>query len=477
MYYLIQKKYRAAALQYKRMESVTRSPIYNHASESLSGVSTIRAYDTRDQAEAKNALVTNTNTSATFCMRTIERWLGIRLESIGNAIVLVAGLMGVASKGTGIYTGYIGIALIYGMRITGMLSWAVQSTTELSITMNSVERILHYVNDDDPEEPEGKKLVEPPSGWPNAGQIKFDRLSMRYREGLDLVLRGLTFTVEGGQRVGICGRTGAGKSSLLLALFRMVEPASGGIIVSTATSNRPVATLSSDAERCCHQIDGVDINQISLKNLRSRMSIIPQDPVLFSGDVKFNLDPLGAASEQELWTVLERVHLDAKIRSLEGGLEASVAEFGDSFSVGQRQLICMARALLRRSQVLLMDEATSSVDIDTECAPAHLPRASAPFACCCLRIQTDCVCTRSRKIQELVRVEFARQTILTIAHRLNTIIDYDRIVVIDAGQVAEMDTPHRLLADGDSRFSALVAETGADSEAKLRAMAAGQGTP
>lgn len=237
-----------------------------------------------------------------------ERWLSLRLESIGNSIVLIAGLLGVFSKGSGIYSGYIGIALVYGMRITQMLSWAVRSSTELAINMNSVERIMHYVNHPDPEEPIGKKLVVPPSNWPAKGQVKFDKLCMRYRPGLELVLHDLDFTVQAGEKVGIVGRTGAGKSSLMLALFRMIEPASGAIL-----------------------IDGIDISTISLLDLRSRMSIIPQDPVLFSGDVRFNLDPKEEKSDHELWSVLERVHLDGKIRSLDGGLSAAVSESGDSF--------------------------------------------------------------------------------------------------------------------------------------------------
>jgi ABC-type multidrug transport system fused ATPase/permease subunit len=262
LYYSIQRTYKIAALQYKRMESVTRSPIYNHTGETLSGISTIRAYDTADKAEQKNADVTNINSKAMFIMRTVERWLDLRLQSIGNAVVLVAGLMGVASKGTGVYSGLIGIALVYGMRITQMLSWAVRSSTELAINMNSVERILHYTDNPDPEEPRGKQLIVPPASWPSAGKVQFSKLCMRYRPGLELVLHDLDFIVEGGEKVGIVGRTGAGKSSLMLALFRMIEPASGAIT-----------------------IDGIDISKISLHNLRARMSIIPQDPVLFSGDV------------------------------------------------------------------------------------------------------------------------------------------------------------------------------------------------
>ena len=175
----------------------------------------------------------------------------MRLEGIGNLIVLVAGLLGVLSRGNGTYSGYIGIALVYGMRITQMLSWAVRSSTELAINMNSVERVLHYVDMADPEEPRDKKTVTPPPGWPNAGAVHFDKLCMRYRAGLELVLKDLDFKVSGGETVGICGRTGAGKSSLMLALFRMIEPASG-----------------------CIRIDGVDISTVTLHTLRRCLSLV-----------------------------------------------------------------------------------------------------------------------------------------------------------------------------------------------------------
>lgn len=286
LYWYVQKIYKLAALQYKRLDSTTRSPIYNQFSESLGGLATIRAYAVEDTCESKNSDIVNTNTRTQFTQRMVERWLSVRLECIGNLVVGVAGLLGVASAGSGTYAGFIGISLVYGMRVTGMLNWAVRSTTELATQMNCVERILHYVKTIEPEEQEN--AVEPPPGWPRQGVVEFRKYSMRYRPGLDLVLKEVQCVVEAGEKVGICGRTGSGKSSLMLALFRMIEPASGSII-----------------------IDGVDISTISLKNLRMRLSIIPQDPVLFSGTVSFNIDPTENSTDNEIWEALDKVHLGA----------------------------------------------------------------------------------------------------------------------------------------------------------------------
>jgi ATP-binding cassette subfamily C (CFTR/MRP) protein 1 len=317
LYWYVQKVYKLAALQYKRLDSTTRSPIYNQFSESLGGLSTIRAYAVEPVCEDKNSDIVNTNTRTQFTQRMVERWLSVRLECIGNVVVGVAGLLGVSSAGTGTYAGFIGISLVYGMRVTGMLNWAVRSTTELATQMNCVERILHYVKTVEPEEKENS--IEPPVGWPHAGVVEFKKYSMRYRPGLDLVLKEVDCVVEAGEKVGICGRTGSGKSSLMLALFRMVEPASGSIV-----------------------IDGVDISTISLKALRSQISIIPQDPVLFSGTVSFNIDPTQNSTDNEIWEALDKVHLGDKVRSLDGGLGATVSEYGDMFSTGQRQLVCVS---------------------------------------------------------------------------------------------------------------------------------------
>lgn len=246
----------------------------------------------------------------------------------------------------------------------------------------------------------------PPPGWPQAGAVAFENYSTRYRPGLDLVVKGINADLHSAEKVGIVGRTGAGKSSLTLALFRMVEPAEGRIVV-----------------------DGLDISSIGLHDLRASLTIIPQDPVLFSGSLRFNLDPFGRYSDEELWRALELAHLKKFVAQLPDGLQHAVTEGGENISVGQRQLVCLARALLRRSKILVLDEATAAVDLATDAL-----------------------------IQETIRREFRDSTVLTIAHRLNTILDYDRVLLLDRGQVREFDSPQRLLADRDSVFSAMAAD-------------------
>jgi ABC-type multidrug transport system fused ATPase/permease subunit len=231
--------------------------------------------------------------------------------------------------------------------------------------------------------------------------------SSRYRPGLDLVLKGLSFSVKSGEKIGIVGRTGAGKSSMVMALFRIVEPASG-----------------------CLLIDGMDISTIGLQDLRSRITIIPQEPVLFEGTVRENLDPFKRESDLELWRALESAHLRDKIESMDGKLDAKILQGGENLSVGQRQLICLARAILRRSKILLMDEATAAIDVETDSI-----------------------------IQATIRSEFRNCTVLTIAHRINTVMDSDRILVLDQGRVAEFDSPAHLMRNSRSIFYSLAMES------------------
>jgi len=245
---------------------------------------------------------------------------------------------------------------------------------------------------------------QPPSSWPSNGVIEFKNLKMRYREGLDLVLRGLTFKIQSKEKVGIVGRTGAGKSSLMLALFRICEFAEGTIL-----------------------IDDVDISKIGLNDLRTKISIIPQDPLLFTGTLRTNLDPFGQCSDFEIWNALESCHMKQTIENLTDKLEERVLENGENYSVGQRQLICMARAILKKSKIILFDEATASVDFDSD-----------------------------EVIQKTIRTEFKNTTVLTIAHRINTILDYDKILVLENGKIAEFDTPNNLLSNHQGLFYSLV---------------------
>ena len=250
--------------------------------------------------------------------------------------------------------------------------------------------------------------TQPKEDWPTNGCILFNKYSTRYREGLELVLKQMSFEIKAGHRVGVVGRTGAGKSSLTLALFRLIESAHGSI-----------------------HIDGVDISQLGLYDLRSRLTIIPQDPVLFTGTLRLNLDPFEKHSDQQIWTALELAHLKPFIVCLEAGLNHPVSEGGENLSVGQKQLICLARALLRKSKIIVLDEATAAVDIETD-----------------------------ELIQQTIRKEFNDCTIVTIAHRINTILDYDRVLVMNEGQVAEYDSPQVLLNNYNSIFFSMAKDSG-----------------
>jgi ATP-binding cassette subfamily C (CFTR/MRP) protein 1 len=271
--------------------------------------------------------------------------------------------------------------------------------------MNSVERVLYYTNNVEPEAALTTESDPKIEEWPNKGQIEIQHASMRYRDG-PLVLKDLCVSIKGGEKIGVVGRTGSGKSSLMSALFRITEvDHDGGKIL----------------------IDGVDISTIGLSLLRLSLSIIPQDPVMFSNTVRYNLDPFGERSEYDIWEALKKVQLAEAIAVLPGGLDEQVAEGGENFSQGQRQLLCIARSLLRKPKILVMDEATASIDNETD---AH--------------------------IQEMIRENFASATILTIAHRLNTIMDSDRVLVLDDGRVVEFDSPSALLAKKDGVFKSMV---------------------
>jgi ABC-type multidrug transport system fused ATPase/permease subunit len=301
--------------------------------------------------------------------------------------------------------GWLGLALSYSIEMTGFLKHGVRMIATIEAQMNSVERVLFYTEHIQPEAPERIPEADPPADqWPREGEIVFDGMSMRYRDG-PLVLKDLSFSVKGGERVGVCGRTGSGKSSLMVALFRISEIEDGGAI----------------------KIDGVNTKEIGTTTLRLNLSIIPQDAVIFSNTVRYNLDPFKTCSDEELWDVLTKVKMGEVIALLPGGLDELVAEGGENFSQGQRQLLCIARALLRKPKVLVMDEATASIDNATDAA-----------------------------IQEMIRENFKDATVLTIAHRLNTITDSDRILVLDDGRIAEYDTPQALMDKDDGFFKSMV---------------------
>ncbi|XP_015175308.1 PREDICTED: multidrug resistance-associated protein 1 isoform X5 [Polistes dominula] len=406
VYYFIQRFYVATSRQLKRLESISRSPIYSHFSESVTGAQTIRAFGVQDRFIHESESKVDFNQVCYYPGIIANRWLAVRLEMVGNLIIFFSALFVVLGRDT-ISAGFVGLSVSYSLQITQTLNWLVRMTSDVETNIVAVERIKEY-SETPQEAPWVVPETAPPKEWPVTGQVEFKDYKVRYREGLDLILHGLTFTVNGGEKVGIVGRTGAGKSSLTLSLFRILEAASGKII-----------------------IDGVDVAKLGLHDLRSKLTIIPQDPVLFSGTLRMNLDPFDQHTDDEVWRALEHAHLKSFVQNLLNGLLHEVSEGGDNLSVGQRQLICLARALLRKTKVLVLDEATAAVDLETD-----------------------------DLIQRTIREDFKDCTVLTIAHRLNTILDSDRVIVLDKGLIIEYDAPEVLLRNSSSAFYSMAKDAG-----------------
>ncbi|KAM8837861.1 ATP-binding cassette sub-family C member 3 isoform 2-T2 [Spinachia spinachia] len=392
MYIFVQRFYVATSRQLKRLESVSRSPIYSHFSETVTGSSVIRAYGRHSAFVLMSDMKVDENQKSYYPGIVSNRWLGVRIEFIGNCMVLFAALFAVTGK-ENLDPGLVGLSVSYALQVTMSLNWMVRMTSDLENNIVAVERVKEYseTKTEAPWEVEDKK---PPHDWPTEGTVEFQDYSVRYREGLDLVLKNLTLSVKGGEKIGIVGRTGAGKSSMTLCLFRLLEAAAGEIV-----------------------IDGLKISELGLHDLRSRLTIIPQEPVLFSGTLKMNLDPFEKYSDEELWGALQQSHLHKFVSNQPAKLELECSEGGENLSVGQRQLVCLARALLRKTRILILDEATAAVDLETD-----------------------------DLIQSTIRTQFEDCTVFTIAHRLNTIMDYTRVLVLDKGQIAEFDTPANLIS-------------------------------
>ena len=401
-YSRIQNQYISTSRELKRLDSLAMSPIFSHFSETLQGLAVVRAFRSQGTFMEKNKYLLNESNKCFWPIQCVNRWLSVRLELLGNFIVLcsavvVAGIMPTSA-------GLAGLSLTSALNLTGLMSWMVRQTTELEVNMNSVERLVEY--DDEPTEAPAVILSHRPlPEWPSRGSIEVQDLVVRYRPELDPVLHGISFGVNPGEKIGIAGRTGCGKSTLMMALYRIVEPCGGRVI-----------------------IDSIDVSTIGLYDLRSRLSLVPQDPIVFSGTIRSNIDPFNTVpDDSDLWQALEQVGLATTVRGMEGGLNAVIAETGSNLSSGQRQLLCMARALLRSSRILILDEATSSIDTATDGI-----------------------------IQSTISNAFKDSTVLTIAHRLHTIITSDRVLVLEQGRIKEYDTPSALLANADSSFKRLV---------------------
>ncbi|XP_014750778.1 PREDICTED: multidrug resistance-associated protein 1-like isoform X2 [Sturnus vulgaris] len=405
LYTAFQHFYVTTSCQLRHMEAASRSPIYSHISETFQGSSVIRAHKDQQRFISKSNFLVDENQRICFPGAVADRWLATNLEFLGNGIVLFAALFATMSR-TQLSPGTAGFSLSYALQITGVLNWMVRSWTEVENNIVSVERVREYLRT--PKEALGS-LNSKLQGqvWPTEGRIEFRNYSLCYRPGLELALRGVSVTINGHEKIGITGRTGAGKSSLAVGLLRLVEAAEGAII-----------------------IDGQDIAQLGLHDLRTKITVIPQDPVLFSDSLRMNLDPLNQYTDADIWTALELTQLKNFVADLPEQLEYQCTDQGENLSTGQKQLVCLARALLQKAKILVLDEATAAVDLETDV-----------------------------QIQSMLRTQFRDSTVLTIAHRVNTILDCDRILVLENGRIAEFDTPEHLIAQ-KGLFYRLMEESG-----------------
>jgi ABC-type multidrug transport system fused ATPase/permease subunit len=417
----------------------------------MAGLASIRAFGATDAQLALFTRITNKNLSAYFSYFAVSRWLSMRLDCVTATVVLGIGVFAGLFRDS-MSAGLLGVALAQGLQMSGLLQFAVRQGAETESYMTSVERIAEYGDlDVETDRVKGVDCQDRVQVDNVVNAVEFRDVVMRYSRDLPAALNGVSFSCKPREKIGIVGRTGGGKSSLGVALFRIVNPERGSVL-----------------------LDGVDTGCMSLEELRTKVAVIPQvcmvypqlcldcdcdssawygtyrfccacgafrvqSPVLFSGTLRANLDPFDTVSDERIWTALTRVHMAEAVRNMQDGLSSFVAENGENFSVGQRQLLCLARALIREAPVIYMDEATANVDGDTDAL-----------------------------IQGTIRSEFAACTVLTVAHRLNTVVDCDRVLVMVSGVVVEFDSPAALLRDDNSHFTGLVNETGARSAAYLR---------
>eukprot|EP00898_Chlorokybus_atmophyticus_P001163 jgi/Chlat1/2047/Chrsp17S02516 len=404
-YRSLQKYYRNTSRDVRRIASVSRSPIYATFAETLAGAATIRGFNAQDRFVKVNEGLVASNVRAQFTETAITQWLALRLQLLAAAVVSVMALLAAASwhipLRPHLTAGLVGLGLAYALPITGLLNGLLTTFTETEKEMVSVERLRPFLA----LEPEAVSRAShvPPSSWPAAGELVFDKVTLRYAPAAPPALVNLSFHIRGRERIGLVGRTGAGKSSILSVLFQMVESEFGTVL-----------------------LDGVDISSVPLHRLRSSIGIIPQSSFLFQGSVRDNLNPTASHSDGELWSVLRKCHIENAVRALGSGLDSQISEGGMSLSVGQQQLLCLARVMLRRVQVLCMDECTANVDPAT-----------------------------SVLLQETLDQEFANKTVITIAHRIATVLACDRVLVLHEGKLVEEGPPGELMKDASSAFAAL----------------------
>lgn len=491
LYIMYMNYFRSVSRETKRLESLSRSPIYAQFSETLGGLTTIRAYDQSERFMNEFGGKIDRNTRATYSNKAADRWLCTRLETIGATIAGLAAVLATYTATTKPGTGFAsiaGLSISYAIGITSLLNFGVRTFAQMEAAMNSTERVLYYSEEIPQEAPfssdellnkvatvvsnrkgnieatydnnttntvvpstfavieyKGKTSIASKC-WPENGSIKLNNLKMRYRADTPLVLKGLNVSIEGGERIGIVGRTGSGKSSIFLCLLRLVEPDVADMMIKRDEDTKQQSVGKDDEEEeklpgssyvAPVSIDGVDTLRLGLKELRSKITIIPQNPVLFSGTIRSNIDPFDDYADAEVWQALDGCGMKIKIESMPGLLQAEVAEYGENLSAGMRQLLVLGRALLKQCKILLLDEATSSVDFETD-----------------------------REIQRTIRESFKGCTVLTIAHRINTILDSDKILVMKDGLVHEFAPPKELLNDKDSTFSTIVSHAEAEQHQK-----------
>lgn len=406
VYYLIMTAYIPTLRQVKRIEAVSRSPIYSYFSETLAGASVIRAFGKENHFMLEIQKRINDFHQVNSTDIAITGWRSVLIELLGCIVILSTSLMAVASRDS-ISAGMAGLSISYSLHVTKVMNWLVFTLTCVETNVVSIERIAEYI-DTESEAALINDSHRPPENWPDEGQIIFSSYSTKHRPYLDTVLKNINVLIEPRSKVGIVGRTGAGKSSLAMALFRLIEPVLGNI-----------------------EVDGEKLTDLGLHDCRSKLTILPQDPVLFSGSLRMNIDPLNQFKDEQIWSAIKHAHLKSFVQSLPSGLEFECGEGGGNISAGQKQLVCLARSLLQKTKILILDEATAAVDLETD-----------------------------DLIQRTIREEFRDCTVLTIAHRINTVLDYDRIIVLDKGCVMEYDTPDRLLKDSNSLFYELARNSG-----------------
>ncbi|XP_066523830.1 ATP-binding cassette sub-family C member 9 isoform X2 [Hoplias malabaricus] len=403
-FYFIQKYFRVASKDLQDLDDSTQLPLLCHFSETAEGLTTIRAF--RHEARFKQRMLelTDTNNTAYLFLSAANRWLEVRTDYLGAVIVLTAALAAIWMSSYGLQSGLVGLGLTYALTVTNYLNWVVRNLADLEVQMAAVKKVNSFLSTESENYDGSIDVSQVPEDWPQHGEIKIQDLCVRYDPMLKPVLKHVNAFINPGQKVGICGRTGSGKSSLSLAFFNMVDVFEGKII-----------------------IDGIDICKLPLQTLRSRLSIILQDPVLFSGSIRFNLDPGRTCNDDRLWEALEIAQLKDMVKALPGGLDAVITEGGENFSVGQRQLFCLARAFVRKSSILIMDEATASIDMATE-----------------------------NILQKVVMTAFADRTVVTIAHLVSSILEAEQVLVFSSGILVECDSAAKLLEQEDSLFSILV---------------------